>query len=233
MTADLTSASPEQTGGEPKPVESITLDSPGRTGLSTSDLAEVLTALLYRYNPGNETQRTALQTALLILEARDFTTQNHDHKPFETREEIGAIALETHAARLQKDSGFLTRDAPGVAEARAFADELRSVKVKTPATVAALSGGSGLFEEERPNDFYEEVVMTSAGPLTVKVTGYSKPIQQIQLFDRTGSLRFTHPVQAYGRYLDGEYIRELFEKNRPDPRSHSRRSSSSAEAEGS
>jgi len=220
MTADLTPAPSGQTDFQGERREPIALDSPGRSGLSVPDLAEALTALLDRYNPGNEAQRGALQAALVILEARDSTAQSRDHRPFETREEIGAIALETHAARLQKDSGFLTRDAPGVAEARAFAAELRRFRAKTPATLEEHSARRA--EESRkgmPLSSHEEIVMTSAGPLTVKITGWNLVIQQLQLFDRTGVLRLTHPVQAVGRYLGEEYIRSLFENHRVDARS--------------
>lgn len=38
---------------------------------------------------------------------------------------IGSMALEAFADSLQENSGLLTRDAPGVAEARTFAEALR------------------------------------------------------------------------------------------------------------
>ncbi len=43
------------------------VDSAGRTGLSVADLTELLKQVEYRYGPGNETQRSALQTARAML----------------------------------------------------------------------------------------------------------------------------------------------------------------------
>lgn len=116
----------------------IPLDSPDRRGLSASELAETLARLLNRYSPGNELQRSALQTALALLEKELPESYSKDSPAFETREEIGAIALETFADRQQEEYGFLLREAPGVADAREQAARLRAVKVKTPASLNEL-----------------------------------------------------------------------------------------------
>lgn len=49
----------------------IAIDSPNRRGLGRKDLESALSRLLYRYGPGNEPQRRALQLALNNLGGTD------------------------------------------------------------------------------------------------------------------------------------------------------------------
>lgn len=136
MTADSTSPSYEKITDSEKirrleaELEArIPVDSPHRQGLSRADLTEALRKLLYRYNPGNEIQRGALQQALEALRedlpaplAEDIEAAPAKE---ESRSEIEAKAVEAFGEFLQRESGFLTRDAPGVAYARDYAEELR------------------------------------------------------------------------------------------------------------
>lgn len=58
----------QETGERDSP---IAIDSSDRRGLGSEDLEAALTKLLYRYGPGNEPQRRALQLALDSLAGRD------------------------------------------------------------------------------------------------------------------------------------------------------------------
>lgn len=118
MTEDLNSATPGQASAE-------------RSGLSAGALTEVLTALLDGYGAEDGAQRRALEAALGVLNAQDAVAQSKDGDLFETREEIAADALESFAQQLQDESGFLLKDAPGVAEARSEAMRLRAMEPKS------------------------------------------------------------------------------------------------------